>query len=153
MPALARMLNGSHCGHRLHLLYLMSNICRPASSQHPIGGTPHHQSTHHQLNGKIVSMSLLLVVGLPALVRQYPWRVLGFGFLLLKKIKSVPAHRPAMAVLQVVICAIPLTNYPRNLGQKKPQSFIWRRMLPGKICSVLSPKNILIVIFNVVVVL
>ena len=38
-------------------------------------------------------------------------------------------------------------------GQKKPQSFIWRRMLPGKICSVLSPKNILIVIFNVVVVL
>ena len=44
-------------------------------------------------------------------------------------------------------------HYPRNLGQKKPQSFIWRRMLPGKICSVLSPKNILIVIFNVVVVL
>ena len=41
----------------------------------------------------------------------------------------------------------------KKFGPEKPQSFIWRRMLPGKICSVLSPKNILIVIFNVVVVL
>ena len=80
MPTLAKMLNGSHYGHPLHLLYPMSDMCRPTSLQHPIGGTPHHQSTHHQLIGKTVSMLLLLVVGLPALVRQYPWRVLGLGF-------------------------------------------------------------------------